>query len=310
MQLSPLAEVPLGLSRDAILAAMAPFVQRRIEGDDAQWNVVLRKRKKLILRRGLRRAALGWLPRHQRHFATVIDEYSELWPRLGYGAYDPDKRPARYRPWHWGDERWIAADLGGVRFRQLILIRLIERLQPATVLEVGCGLGIHLVLLACRFPHIAFSGIELTDAGFHAARQLQQQEQLPAHLVRFAPEPLQDLTAFRRVDFRQGNAVALPFADASFELVYTVLALEQMERVRKQALDEIARVTGRHYFGIEPFRDVNARGWERLYILGRDYFRGRIGELARHGLAPQWGWSDFPQERFLKACAVLAQKRS
>jgi SAM-dependent methyltransferase len=288
---------------------MKPLEKRRIEVDYQQWNALIRRRKKVILRRGLRRAALGWLPRHQRHFDAVIEEYSELWPRLGYGAYDPDKAPARYRPWHWADERLIAADLGGVRFRQLILVRLIERLQPASVLEVGCGLGIHLVLLACRFPHIAFSGIELTEAGYEAARRLQQQERLPAHLVRFAPEPLQDLTAFRRVDFRQGNAVALPFADSQFDLVYTVLALEQMERVRHQALAEVARVTGRHYFGIEPFRDVNAWGWERVYVLARDYFRGRIEDLPHYGLVPQWALRDFPQERFLKACAVLAEKR-
>ena len=98
------------------------------------------------------------------------------------------------------------------------------------------------------------------------------------------------------------------FPTGASDLVYTVLALEQMERVRDAALREIARVARHHYFGIEPFRDVNASGWERLYVLGRDYFRGRIADLPRYGLVPTLACSDFPQERFLKACAVLAER--
>jgi SAM-dependent methyltransferase len=308
MELKSLAEVPLGLSRDDIMRTMAPFVHRRVEPGDHEWNVIVRRRKKNILRQYMRRLALGWLPRHQRRAASVIDEYTLLW-RNGFAAYDIGKRQARYRPWHWGDERLLASDFGGARFRQLMLVRLIDKLRPTSVLEVGCGLGIHLILLACRFPEIAFTGIELTAEGHAAARALQQHERLPEHLVQFAPEPLRDTSAFRRIDFRQGNAVELPFPDASFDLVYSILALEQMERVRTKALAEIARVTRRHYFGMEPFRDVNDSGWELLYVLGRDYLRGRISDLPRHGLRPEFACSDFPQERFLKACAVLAEKR-
>jgi SAM-dependent methyltransferase len=308
MHFSTLAEADLALSRDDIMRVMAPFVQRHVVGDDAEWDAIVRKRKKSILRRNVRRMTLGWLPQHQRRPASIIDEYTQVW-RVGYGSYDPANPPARYRPWHWGEQRLLANDFGAARFRQLMLVRLIERLKPRSVLEVGCGLGIHLILLACRFPDIAVTGVELTDEGHSAARTLQQQERLPPHLVAFAPEPLQDPTAFRRIDFRQGNATSLPFAEGSFDLVYTVLALEQMERVRDRALAEIARVAGRHYFGMEPFRDVNDSGWERLYVLGRDYLQGRIADLPRHGLVPTLAFSDFPQERFLKACAVLTEKR-
>ncbi len=309
MQLTSLSELPFGLSRDDLMQAMAPFVQRRVDRDDPEWETIVRKRKKRILRESIRRMTLGWLPQNQRRPAAVMEEYTQLWG-VGYGGYDPSVPARRYRPWHWGDERLLASDFGGVRVRHLMLVRLIERLQPRSVLEVGCGLGIHLILLACRFPHIAFAGVELTAAGHGAARALQREERLPEHLIRFAPEPLQDPAAFRRIDFRQGNAAALPFQDEGFDLVYTVLALEQMERVRERALAEIARVTRRHVFAIEPFRDVNASGWQRLYVLARDYFRGRIGDLPRHGLLPTLAWNDFPQERFLHACAVLAEKRA
>jgi SAM-dependent methyltransferase len=308
MQLSTLTELPLDLTRDDIMRAMAPFVKRRVGGEDAEWRRMARKRKKDIVRRNVQRVALGWLGRHRRRTAAVVDEYTPLWAS-GYARYDPVNPQPRYSLWHWDGERMLANNFGAARFRQLMLIRLVEHLKPRRVLEVGCGLGIHLILLACRFPEIEFTGVELTAAGHRAARALQAEERLPQHLVAFAPEPLADPTAFRRIDFRQGNATALDFPDGHFDLVYTVLALEQMERVRARALAEIARVTRAHYFGIEPFRDVNDRGWERLYVLGRDYLRGRIADLARHGLVPRIASSDFPQERFLKACAVLAEKR-
>jgi hypothetical protein len=44
-------------------------------------------------------------------------------------------------------------------------------------------------------------------------------------------------------------------------------------------------------------------------VLRRDYFRGRIDDLRRHGLEPVLALGDFPQEAFLKTCAVLAEKR-
>ncbi|MGK2913433.1 MAG: class I SAM-dependent methyltransferase [Porticoccaceae bacterium] len=308
MRFTSLTEAPLGLSRDEIGRLFAPFVQRRAGSGDAEWNSLLRARKRSILRKSLRRLALGWVPRHQRRAGTVIGEYSEVWDRIDYASYDPAKAPTRYSLWQWGNERLLASNIGATRFRQLILIQLIAALKPRRVLEVGCGNGINLLLLAGRFPDVAFTGVELTQAGHSAARRLQQQATLPPHLAAFAPLPIVDPTAFRRIDFQQGDATALSFPDGSFDLVYTVLALEQMERVRERALAEIARVTGRHLFAIEPFRDVSEGVWARLYTLGRNYFQGRIDDLPRYGLTPLLAFNDFPQERFLKVCAVLAEK--
>ncbi len=128
-------------------------------------------------------------------------------------------------------------------------------------------------------------------------------------MAEFAPLPLADPSAFRRIEFHQGNAIRLPFEDGAFDLVYTVLALEQMEVVRAQALAEVARVAALHTLMIEPFRDVNQALWPRLNVLRRDYFRGRIDDLRQYGLDPVLALDDFPQEAFLKACAVLAERR-
>ena len=60
---------------------------------------------------------------------------------------------------------------------------------------------------------------------------------------------------------------------------------------------------------IEPFRDGNGGLWSRLNLLPRDYFRGSIAELRGYGLRPVLALNDFPQESFLKTCAVLSEKR-
>jgi hypothetical protein len=44
-------------------------------------------------------------------------------------------------------------------------------------------------------------------------------------------------------------------------------------------------------------------------VLRRNYFRGRIAELRGYGLEPGLALNDFPQESFLKVCAVISEKR-
>ena len=173
---------------------------------------------------------------------------------------------------------------------------------------IGTMNGINLILLACRFPEVAFTGIELTEAGHRAALNFQKEAALPEAMREYAPLPLADPTAFRRITFLQGNAAQLPFADGQFDLLFSVLALEQMERIRRQVLLEFARVAGRHTLMIEPFRDVNAAFWRRSYVFGRGYFRGDVAGLRGFGLSPILAVDDFPQEYFMHACAVLAEK--
>lgn len=81
-----------------------------------------------------------------------------------------------------------------------------------------------------------------------------------------------------------------------------------MEQVRTRALAEIARVVRSHALMIEPFADVNGGFWQRLNADRRNYFRGRIGALADHGLRPQVACADFPQKYILRAALVLSER--
>ena len=110
------------------------------------------------------------------------------------------------------------------------------------------------------------------------------------------------------MDTRQGTAAALPFADGAFDLVYSCLALEQMEQVRAAALAEVARVTAAHALLLEPFTDCNDTGLRRAYRLARDHFAGAVGDLAAHGLQPIVVTDEVPGEVWLQPCLVIARK--
>jgi SAM-dependent methyltransferase len=298
--LLPLHETPLGITREEIERLFAPFAKI----DDAEWRRRAAKRDSKIWKQYLRRR-FGFGERRLQ--SAVAAEYGAEWRSIDYRSYSLDRMPEPKSLWQWGPKHYLASNRGGTRIRQLFLLRAIELLQPRRVLEVGCGNGINLLLLAGRFPNIAFTGIDLTTEGIAAAKALQQQTLLPDYLQAFAPLSLRDPAAFKRIDFQTGDAARLPFADKSFDLVFTCLALEQMNRLRARVFPEIARVAAGHAFMIEPFRDANPSGMSRRYIVGRDYLQTRLADLPGYGLHPQWGTADMPQEAFLKAAAVLAK---
>lgn len=309
MQFSTLADSGIGITRDEFADLFEPFVARQFSGDDPVWVADISRRKRKILKKYIRSLLLGWLPAYQRNQVAVIKEYSRAWHINGYSQYNLEQPLRRLGPWVNNGEHMFASDLGATRVRQLLLIRIIEMLKPRNVLEVGCGNGINLLLLAGRFPEIRFSGLELTREGNQAALEFQKLRHLPRSLQEYAPLAIHDTTAFRGIRFRQGNAADMQFRSGEFDLVYTVLALEQMERIRDQALAEISRVTRRYTLMMEPFRDVNDHGWQRLNTIQRDYFRGFIDDLEKFGLDPILALHDFPQELFLKAVIVLSERQ-
>ena len=305
--LSKLEQLPFDLRAEAIEAAIEPF--RIADGNiDRRWEALTAKRRKTALRRLANRFLGGWLGSGRRDRGSIESEYTEAWS-AGHQKYDPSRAEKRAQPWLWGDRRLLLDGGAASRLRSLLFAAVIKELKPRRVLEVGSGNGINLLMLAGAFPEISFTGLELTQAGVDAARGVQAQEALPTGLADYIPLPLQDSSAFKRITFIRGDATAMPFEANSFDLVITVLAVEQMERVRHKALADIARVTKRNLLMLEPFRDVNSSSLRRLYVVSRNYFRGSIEELKNFGMTPLWATDDFPQEAFLGSPLVLSEKR-
>ena len=305
-----LADTPLGLAPVDLRAAMDPFVVRVAPPDDAAWMAEVARKTATTGRRLRRRRVLGWLGVGRRDQDVIGEEYGASWTRKGLEPYAMDRRPARGAAWTYAGETMFATAAAGARARLLVLMRAVAWLRPGSVLEVGAGNGVNLFLLACRFPDVRFAGVELTEGGVAVARAAQAEATLPAVLQRFSPEPLLDLAAHRRVDVRQGTASTLPFAEKAVDLVYSCLALEQMEQVRAAALDEMARVTAGHALLLEPFVDCNDTGLRRAYRLARDHFGGAVADLPAHGLEPVVVTDDVPGEIWLQPCLVVARKRA
>jgi SAM-dependent methyltransferase len=305
-----LAETPLGLAPAHLRAAMEPFVVRVAPPGDAAWRAEVARKTAATSRRLRRRRLLGWLGVGRRDQGRIGAEYDESWTRKGLEPYAMEPRPERGAAWTYAGETMFASMAAGARARLLLLMRAVAWLRPRAVLEVGAGNGVNALILACRFPEVRWAAVELTEGGVAVARAAQAEATLPVVLQRFAPEPLVDPGAHCRVDVRQGTAAALPFADGTVDLVYSSLALEQMEQVRQAALGEMARVTAGHALLLEPFTDCNDTGLRRDYRLARDHFGGAVGDLPAHGLDPVVVTDEVPGEIWLQPCLVIARKRA
>ncbi len=237
--------------------------------------------------------------------AAILAAYDRQWRKKGWEKYRPRALEGGGSAWLWGDRRYLFSNEAGAAIRLSYLEAAIRKLAPSSVLEVGCGNGINLHLLAAAFPAIRFTGLEPTEHGFGIAQEVATGA-FPEALKAFAPFPLMDLEA--RAGFVRGSGAALPFGNDAFDVVMTSLALEQMEEIRDAALREIARVAKGHVIMLEPFHEVNAGGLRRAYVKTYDYFQGRIADLPAYGLEPVLVVTDMPHKAWLGTALVIARK--
>jgi len=154
-----------------------------------------------------------------------------------------------------------------------------ERWNGQDVLEVGCGLGTDAINFARAGA--SYTGIDLTDASIALVRRRFEIEGLSA-------------------DLRVADAEALPFADESFDLVYSHGVLHHTPDTQR-AIDEIYRVLRRggtamvmlyhknsynYYINIMTLRRMGARllrfDWGPRFVhkmTGED--EGRLRELQK-----------------------------
>lgn len=298
---------------EEIAAALEPWTIRRHPARALSWRRIRLRKSRAYWKRSLKRAVSGtgrpFVPPSERRREPdfVLEHYSETWGR--YAWPDPAEPPSRANTVYleWQGHGYEALRHGLVRCHLLGIARAVERLRPAAVLEIGAGPGINLIALAAMFPDIAFSGAELTPTGVAAARSVQDTP-LPEGVGQFAPFPVASRTAHQAIDFRQADARALPFADDAFDLVFTRLALEQMESIRDAALAEIHRVTKTHALFVEPFPDFNRTRLQALATRSKNYLSLRVDELPRHGFEPLVTFSDWPHKITNAAGLVLCRK--
>jgi ubiquinone/menaquinone biosynthesis C-methylase UbiE len=131
------------------------------------------------------------------------------------------------------DSRWAWDLVQGPIYNRLIYgaaselyERLAREIQPpenARVLDVGSGPGFWSVEIARRHPTVSVIGIDYSSTQVRTANRLRAQNQIG------------------NCAFLQGNAMALPFDDASFDVVVSAASLKHWPD-GKRGLEEIRRV--------------------------------------------------------------------
>jgi arsenite methyltransferase len=123
----------------------------------------------------------------------------------------------------------------GYQAQSLIVDSQIHMLGARRVLEIGCGRGFNLLNLARRNPEVDFVGIDLTPWHVRAAC----------------------LVALRRrnLSIHEGDFHCLPYADESFDLVFSVEAICHAADIY-QVVEDVRRVLrpGGRFVTIEPWR--------------------------------------------------------
>jgi ubiquinone/menaquinone biosynthesis C-methylase UbiE len=237
----------------------------------------------------------------------ILSAYSAQWQKKAFSRYEP-KASTGGAPWEWGDLKWTISNEGGAAIRLIYLEEVLRNLNPTSVLEVGAGNGINLLMLASRFPEIRFTGVEPTEGGFLTAQAAIQEGVLPESLVQFAPFSIHSPASVASIRMVQESAQKLSFPEASMDVVMTSLALEQMEQIRHEALTEIARVAKDWVVMLEPFKEVNSKGLKRLYVDTYDYFQGAISELKDYGMQVEKIYFDMPHKSILGTALVIARR--
>ena len=295
---APVNQLGLELSVDQFRDSFSPYLERLISKDDPEW---------CSLENYFADKALHLVP-SKRHQANVLNEWDGHWSdssRLDDKFLIPRKnKPGP--PWEWRDRGIIMTEAGGPRARISGIQSTLSFLNPSNVLEVGCGDGLNLFALACALPDIEFAGLELTPAGVATALRFQQMSKLSDGMKAFAID-VRDFSGCSRVNFHEGSAQSIPFADDSFDLVYTCVALEQMESIRTEVLNEVRRVAREWVVFLEPFRDVNSEGLRLQHVSAQDYFSMYLQQLTETGFDLYYATGDFPQKLNLGTLLVVAR---
>ena len=190
----------------------------------------------LFIKRGILKL-LG--RRFNRTEEAVAKEYTRIWSHPD----NWDKNRAEYR------QRQLAA-----------LVEKINELAPATVLELGAGMGNILDQLVTRCPSVSqWEGIELTKTGVSALQHASN------------------------VHIKQGSMLALQYGDDSFDLVFSFDSFEQLPREYPRAFAEAYRVTRRDAIFVEPFKEAQQDIFQRMHLINVDYFRAGVTSVEKAG---------------------------
>ena len=137
-----------------------------------------------------------------------------------------------------------------------LLLEVVRNIVGDSVLDVGCGTGMALSIMKALFPWRTCRGIDPSTAA-------------------------SSIWKARGIEVDVGSATNLPYANNSWESVYSSHAIEHIDD-DKTAVKEILRVTRRRTIIVVPDGDVGTKqfGTPHLKIYNRMNFKKLIEEAA------------------------------
>jgi len=290
---------------------LKPWILRRYKKADPAWQEIVAKEiSRMDWKARLRwlRSAKSFLTGTYRTVGFVKEQYNKTWSAVPYPDRENKGSYEKLEFFDWKDNGFVLR-YGDVRSMHLeMLARAIDAVAPRRILEVGAGMGTNIHVLSSLFPDIQFTGVELTESGVARAKACQAEGVLPKEYRMLSPRAVKNETAFMSSSFIQGNAVRLPFADKSFDLVFTCLALEQMKSIQSLAIAEISRVSAGNYAMVEPLNDSNADPLRKTSKIAKQHLDLALADLPRHGFEKIFHYSAWPQKLTRGADFVLARK--
>ncbi len=111
------------------------------------------------------------------------------------------------------------------RFLRHLVVRELKKYHPSGVLvDVGCGPGYLIAVMAESLPHLCLIGVDVAQ-----------------EMIRQASSNISSAEISGKVEFRQGNVQELPFEDNAVDFVVSTFSLHHWSQP-EQALREIRRV--------------------------------------------------------------------
>ena len=193
------------------------------------------------------------------------EEYQEIWNKKNvensFAQSMPETKFIESRKVFCDGKIFFSSDhwLTGVTI--LCIASRLRQAEITTVIEVGSGNGMLCLALAALFPKINFVGLELTEMGVKMSASAAKNEKAIKNLCLF----VFGKDCLKKIKFPLANVefikrdISKGCLKENADLVYTSLALEQMDSIFNDALMNIISLGNKEVLMFEPFLEFNSK---------------------------------------------------
>jgi len=173
------------------------------------------------------------------------------------------------------------------------IFNFLKKKKIDRILEVGSGIGTNIFFLASYFSKKKFFGLELTNIGTKISKKILKSEIKDEIFYGFPIKPKKK-----------------KLKNNSFELVFSLTALENMDHIKDEVINEMIRVSSKYIIFIEPFTDCNKSLLKKLHHRGSKYFNLSVAQLKKYPLKILSVEEEIVQKISLSHLIVICEKNS